>query len=316
MSDYFYGWYFRCQGKQGSAAVISAVHLSTKKCSCSIQVITQSGSLYREFPVSQFRLNRIKGIMQIGESLFSRRGIRLRLEAFRDGKTSDMGQRDYGGGCGKKSVAVSGILRFGEFLEPKYDIMGPFAYIPGMECRHAVYSMKHTVAGELRLNNEKICFEDGTGYMEGDSGTSFPERYIWTQHFLEEGSIMLAAATIPMAGMHFTGTIGLLIKGDREYRFATYLGASVTRMGEREVLIRQGCYRLHVRFFGPVGSVLKAPDRGKMTRNIREDIACGAEYTLRYKSQILLHVVTDKAAAEYDVKEEYDKYKEKEESNE
>ncbi len=74
MSDYFYGWYFRCQGQQGSAAVISAVHLSSGKCSCSIQVITQGGSLYREFPVSQFRINRLKGIMQIGENLFSRKG--------------------------------------------------------------------------------------------------------------------------------------------------------------------------------------------------------------------------------------------------
>ena len=69
MSDYFYGWYFRCQGQQGSAAVISAVHLSSGKCSCSIQVITQGGSLYREFPVSQFRINRLKGIMQIGGEL-------------------------------------------------------------------------------------------------------------------------------------------------------------------------------------------------------------------------------------------------------
>ena len=304
MSDYFYGWYFRCQGQQGSAAVISAVHLSSGKCSCSIQVITQGGSLYREFPVSQFRINRLKGIMQIGENLFSRKGIRLRLEAFRAGESSDSGQRDGGGDCRKKSVTVSGILRFGEFSEPKYDIMGPFSYIPGMECRHAVYSMKHTVNGELRLDNGKISFKDGAGYMEGDSGTSFPERYIWTQHFLEEGSIMLAAATIPLAGMRFTGTIGLLFTENREYRFATYLGASVTRMGDREVLIRQGRYRLRVRFFEPGGSVLKAPDRGKMTRKIREDIACGAEYTLTHGNQVLLHVVTDKAAAEYDGKEE------------
>lgn len=48
MSEYFYGWYFRCQGSEGSAVVIPAVHLSGKKRSCSIQVITQKGSLYRE----------------------------------------------------------------------------------------------------------------------------------------------------------------------------------------------------------------------------------------------------------------------------
>ena len=37
-----------------------------------------------------------------------------------------------------------------------------------------------------------------------------------------------------------------------------------------------------------------------MTRKVREDVACKAEYRLTYGKQILLHVVTDKAAAEYD----------------
>lgn len=31
MTDYFYGWYFRCQGRDGSIAVIPAVHLSAEK---------------------------------------------------------------------------------------------------------------------------------------------------------------------------------------------------------------------------------------------------------------------------------------------
>ena len=111
--------------------------------------------------------------------------------------------------------------------------MGPFAYIPGMECRHAVYSMKHTVNGELRVNDQIFRFENDMGYMEGDSGTSFPDRYIWTQHFIPEGSVMLAAASIPLAGIRFTGTVGFLFYRNREYRFATYLGASVRKMGER-----------------------------------------------------------------------------------
>ena len=64
--------------------------------------------------------------------------------------------------------------------------MGPFSYIPGMECRHAVYSMKHTVNGEIRVNEQIIRFKNDMGYMEGDSGTSFPDRYIWTQHFIPE----------------------------------------------------------------------------------------------------------------------------------
>ena len=118
MSDYFYGWYFRCQGKEGSIAVIPAVHISAKRESCSIQIITESGSWNKVFPVRQFRINRGKRIMQIGENLFSAKGIRLNLET--------------------EGLQISGILQFGKLAEPKYDIMGPFRYIPGLECRHSV----------------------------------------------------------------------------------------------------------------------------------------------------------------------------------
>ena len=50
MNDYFYGWYFRCQGEE-SIAVIPAVHLGGGKGNCSIQVVTEAGSLYQEFPI-------------------------------------------------------------------------------------------------------------------------------------------------------------------------------------------------------------------------------------------------------------------------
>lgn len=298
MSEYFYGWYFRCQSAGESLAVIPAVHVSKGRASCSVQVLTQSQSFYREFPIAQFRVNREKMVMQIGENLFSRKGIRLRLEAERE-------------------VMIQGILKFGEFSEPAYDIMGPFACIPCMECRHAVYSMRHTVSGEIRLGEKTLCFRDAAGYMEGDSGSSFPERYLWTQHFLPEGSLMTAAATVPLAGLRFTGTVGFVLWKGREYRFATYLGAVVKQMGQRELLIRQGRYQLHVQFF-PDGkcagekkegqgsrsvsdkSLLRAPVKGRMERRVREDVACKAEYTLSYGKRVLLHAVTDRAAAEYD----------------
>lgn len=281
MSNYFYGWYFRFQGKYGTAAVIPAVHLSAEKRCCSVQVITPLESLYREFPISELKINTKKGIMQIGENLFSQKGIRLNLEE-------------------EKQTAVRGCLRFGTYTKPRYDIMGPFAYIPGMECRHAVYSMWHRVDGTLTLKDKKIVFENGSGYTEGDSGTSFPDQYIWTQSFFPGGSLMLAAATVPVAGMRFTGTIGIVLLDNREYRFATYLGASVKKTGERELLIRQGAWRLWVRFSDSDGRTLKAPVRGNMSRKIRESVACETEYILTCKERVLLHVVADKAAAEYE----------------
>lgn len=128
MNDYFYGWYYRCQGREGTVAVIPAVHLSSGKGSCSVQVITPKESLYREFPLSQFRINRTKGIIQIGDNLFSRKGIRLRLEAFRSEDVSrGPGTSARRGRTDRNKVSVRGTLRFGEFAVPKYDIMGPLS---------------------------------------------------------------------------------------------------------------------------------------------------------------------------------------------
>ena len=177
MNDYFYGWYFRCQGKDGCVAVIPAVHFSSGKSSCSIQIITKYESLYKEFPISQFRFNRKRKLMQIGESLFSTRGIRLNFEANLTEERADI-QISRCGQMIPRCVSVRGVMCFGVFSELQYDIMGPFAWVPGMECKHKVYSMKHTVNGYIRLNDQKIVFQNDLGYMEGDNGTSFPEKYI------------------------------------------------------------------------------------------------------------------------------------------
>lgn len=304
MSDYFYGWYFRCQGKEGTFAVIPAVHMSGTKEACSIQILTESGTWHKQFPMQQFRINRSKGIMQIGENLFSRKGIWLNLHT--------------------ETLEIHGLLRFGPFSEPEYDIMGPFRFLPWMECRHAVYSMEHSVDGSVEINGRTLSFSGGRGYMGGDSGTSFPANYIWTQHFLDKGCIMLAAATIPLMGFTFTGTTGILRWNGREYRFATYLGASVIKMKDGELAVRQGKFLLWVRLpesdsenrgrsrggssrlsdVWSTAACLKAPSQGKMTRQIRENLSGRAEYMLFYREKLLLHVKTECAAAEYETKEE------------
>lgn len=301
MCNYFYGWYFRCQSSSGSIAVIPAVHLSEKERSCSIQIITQKGSWSKEFPISQFRIDRRKGIMQIGENLFSKKGIRLSFEAAATGSFQN-GQKSSSGTEIQKIASVQGILRFRKWKKPQYHIMGPFAHIPGMQCQHAVYSMRHLVNGELTIDHEKMCFQNAMGYMEGDSGTSFPDQYIWTQHFLPQGSLMLAAASIPLAGIHFTGCLGFILLGNREYRFAAYLGGSVQKINSRELWVRQGQYRLRARFSENGRNLLKAPENGKMTRQVQETVAGGAEYILTYKNQRLLYEKTGKAAIEYDEK--------------
>ena len=44
---------------------------------------------------------------------------------------------------------------------------------------------------------------------------------------------MLSIADIPMMGFHFTGIIGFVLIGEKEYRIATYLGAKVKHIGKK-----------------------------------------------------------------------------------
>ena len=69
-----------------------------------------------------------------------RKGIRIGFEGRKQEAGKIIHEMD-GGTLDEKRVEVRGYLHFGKFTEPRYDIMGLFVYIPGMDCRHAVYSI-------------------------------------------------------------------------------------------------------------------------------------------------------------------------------
>ena len=79
------------------------------------------------------------------------------------------------------------------------------------------------------INGQKYYFRNAWGYWEGDCGRSFPKEYVWTQCFFNDGALMLSVADIPMAGIRFTGIIGVVLWRGKEYRIATYLGAKVVK---------------------------------------------------------------------------------------
>jgi len=48
------------------------------------------------------------------------------------------------------------------------NIMGPFSFVPFMQCYHGILSMNHTIEGTLTIDEEPINFTGGKGYMEKD----------------------------------------------------------------------------------------------------------------------------------------------------
>ena len=147
MRDYFCGWYFKCQNESRTIAVIPAYHITNGEKSCSIQVITDDASWNICFPYSEYQQK--KSCVNIAGNIFAQNGISLNLRT--------------------PEITAVGALSFGALAPLKYDIMDPFRYVPFMECRHSVYSMKHTVNGKLVINGACYEFRNGCGYMEGAS---------------------------------------------------------------------------------------------------------------------------------------------------
>ena len=278
MRNYFRGLYFKCQNEKQTVAFIPAYHIRDRVKTCSLQTITNEGAWNVVYPIQQFHMD--DNGVKIGGNLFSRQGCRL------DVRTEEL--------------TVQGELRFGPFAPISYDIMGPFKYVPFLECRHSVFSMKHRVDGSLIINGKEYSFSDGWGYMEGDRGRSFPRDYLWTQCCFGSGSLMLSVADIPFCGFRFTGIIGVIHYRGKEYRLATYLGARAVKIRDGEAVIRQGSRILTVRRLEDKGHPLAAPVGGAMNRTIRESAACKASYHFQEKGKTIFEFTSSMASFEYE----------------
>lgn len=280
MYNKFAGWYFKCQSDRHALALIPAIHAAGNTPAGSIQLITSQGAWCVSYPPSRVHGRGPGPRMALGESLFSPRGIRLRL-------------RDEG-------LEAEGELTFGPLSPIGGDIMGPFRLVPFLECRHSVASMDHTVEGCIAVNGTTYEFHQGRGYIEGDRGRSFPRHYLWTQCFFPGGSLMLSAAEIPLVPLRFTGVIGVVRIQKRQYRLGTYLGARAEEIGCGAVTVRQGDLALTARLIQHRAVPLAAPVCGAMERTVREGLSCRAAYRFTVKGQPLLDLESDCASFEYE----------------
>lgn len=279
MRDYFCGWYFKSQSDLQTLAVIPAFHRTKDERSCSIQLITDTASWNVRFPYSEFQKS--KSSIRIGQNQFREQGLHLEL---------------YSSG-----LSASGSLQFGPFTPIQYDIMGPFRYVPFMECRHSVFSMRHSVTGNVNINGVSYVFRDDVGYLEGDRGRSFPKEYAWTQCSFPEGALMLSTADIPLGRYHFTGIIGIILWKGTEYRLATYLGAKAVKIQSGEIIVRQNSTQLTVRQLEQSAHhPLYAPTGGAMARTIHEHAACRVFYRFQKDGDTLFEFESPNAAFEYE----------------
>ena len=277
---YFEGWYLKLQTGEGAAlALIPACHMDREgRRSASLQVLSDDRSWWLAYPGTAFRASRGEVRGRLGESLFTGQGMRLHVEG--------------------EGLSLHGTVRYGPFTPLKSDIMGPFRFLPGMECAHGVLSMGHPLEGSVTLNGKTLDFSGGTGYMETDRGRSFPRAYLWTQCVWQEASLdslMLSVATIPMAGVRFTGCICAGVDRGREYRLATYRGARVGRGSGSGAARRRGRHRLTAELMEGRRCPLRAPAEGAMGRMVHESLRSTVRYRF-WEGETLLLDHTDRCA--------------------
>ena len=274
---FFKGWYFKCCTRDGqTVAFIPAFHGRGSRRSASLQIITARSSYFIPFDCLQYREKPLS--IRLGSCCFSDRGLIL--------------NRPEG------PAPLSGSLRFQGFAPPSRDIMGPFALLPFLPCRHRICSMQHRIDGRITVGDEVFTFHNGRGYAEGDEGCSFPRRYLWSQCLFAGGSLMLAAAEIPLPGLTFMGTIAHITLNGQSYRLATYRGARIDRLTPDSPTVRQGPFVLSARLLQRCERPLQAPRQGLMSRTIYESAACRVYYRFTCRDRVLLEFAGDRASFE------------------
>jgi len=281
--SYFEGWYFKHQSEENALAFIPGVNIDDQgKQEAFIQVITRGSSFHIAYPYSSFKVCKHRLAVRIENNIFTEKGVKIDIH--------------------NSEINCSGTIKYTPLAPLESDIMGPFRFIPFMECNHGIISMKHGLTGSIVLNGEKIDMSQGTGYIEKDWGTSFPTSYTWIQCNRFTGSacsVMVSIATIPLAGLHFQGCIGVVHFQGREYRFATYSGVQIVRCSETGFILKQGELLLEVDILSNSSQQLFAPKSGVMSRVIRENTSCRARFRLYVGSGMLFDLCSDEAGYEY-----------------
>jgi tocopherol cyclase len=284
---YFEGWYFKLVSStyDESLVLIPGVSQVSTDPHAFIQIFYRKEStlkrFYVKYELSDFLADQNQLSVKISNNYFSEEKIIL-----------DINNNDLQLNGNIKLKAETEIKR--HHFSPT--IMGPFAYLPFMECNHEVIHMKNIINGEVTLNKHRILFIEEIGYIEKDYGVSFPSEYIWLQgnHFNSSNtSFFFSYATIPYLKLSFKGLISVLYIDETEYRFATYNQSKVLSYHvdddskSVEIVIKR--FKLTLVVKASIDNVidLPSPIKGHMTEQIKEGITGLIELKLYEKDKLI-----------------------------
>jgi tocopherol cyclase len=273
---YFEGWYFKIvnASETKAFAFIPGIAMDNQyKKHAFIQILDgkQHTSRYYKFKFEDFVPSRGKFKISLRNSVFTEYSMGIDLPD------------------------VSGRLEFEgnvQWPKPLYSpgIMGPYAFVPFMECYHGIVSMDHTIHGKITFRGEDINFENGRGYIEKDWGKSFPSAYVWIQsnHFGQQGiSLKASVAKIPWLRSSFIGFIAGVWLHDRLIRFTTYNHSVLRKLhidkSRVELVLENPKFQLQILAQRKASAILASPIQGVMDGRIEESMTSKLEVMLTDK---------------------------------
>jgi len=274
---YFEGWYFKVlnEDETKAFAIIPGIAIDDQgKGQAFIQVLDGKKLTvqYHKFGLDEFSPSIDKFRVAIQNNNFSLQSLRLDLPD------------------------LKGELHFTNQVPwPNHwyspGIMGPYTFLPLMECYHGILSMDHSITGHLEVGGANLDFKNGRGYIEKDWGQSFPSAYIWLQsnHFSAPGiSLKVSVAKIPYLGYSFVGFIAGVWLGDRLIQFTTYnrsvLLKSIIDSEKVELVMESIKFKLEILVRREATTALASPILGLMDGRIEESMNAHIEANLIDKS--------------------------------
>lgn len=271
----FEGWYYKLVDKtaQNVFAIIPGVIYNPyrgpnpyQSSHAFIQIFNGSTGEYNYIPyeLEQFNAVSKEFLVKIGKNEFKTDQISLNID--------------------RDNLEVSGVLRFLGLspwpigrLAP--GAMGPLAFLPRLECFHAILSFNHQIQGGFAINGSMYDFEGGKGYIGKEWGSSHPSSWIWIQsnHFKAEGTALnVSIAHIPYLLWKFPGFAVGFLHENKLYRFTTYNRSKISdlEVGDHQVFMRisNRKHLLEVTAEQGSGAILRSPDKNGMLGEVFESL--------------------------------------------
>src|SRR6056297_397425 len=280
--DFFEGWYFKVADKNAENifAFIPGIFKSKskRKDHSFIQILdgTKNQSYFIKYDVNRFQATKDIFYVKIDKNIFSKEEISLNIK--------------------DKKINIEGKLKFDDLKPWPVKIFSPgamgwYGFIPFLECNHGVLSFNHNITGFLTINNKKIDFNNGKGYIEKDWGSRFPSAWLWlqTNHFNEKSSsLMVSVATIPWLSREFRGFIIGFHHKEKLYKFTTYNNAKIIKFKKInenvEIEVENNKYILSIKANYKKGALLKGPFKTDMVKNVEESLNANISVKLIDKS--------------------------------